>query len=400
MTSLNHNNNLCLVTLHFPSSTSCHCPDHGIVYSDLDRLCDGLMGFLSGVLSNIQGHLGQHKDTLNEAIASLNKNKHAGKKGFNAAIGSVVEGVRGYNANVKSSNEAVIEPLKKLLDYTKKNGGELIASINKIQVDKHDLDPQLADAARSFGDRLKEATERSKRCAEFLDPKANNNTKMKKNIYDLNDKLRDKVLHVRKLVEYESQRLASVHKRKDAELKETTEKIKTSFRNLKSCINKQVGDDIDKLVNDLKLRVQKILKKLREISTDLEKYVKQLEACMKKAESYVNVALEKVNKVLAESNEKDSSTKTYRMHSVVEQLKAAVLVLHSAGDDAKRKVQTEVTAALRAVITMDGELKADLFKVKKAIKEAVDKVDTNIKELGNNFPKDSSAGRVAGGRIS
>ncbi|CDR71936.1 hypothetical protein, conserved [Babesia bigemina] len=354
------------------------------------------MGFLSGVLSNIQGHLGQHKDTLNEAIASLNKNKHAGKKGFNAAIGSVVEGVRGYNANVKSSNEAVIEPLKKLLDYTKKNGGELIASINKIQVDKHDLDPQLADAARSFGDRLKEATERSKRCAEFLDPKANNNTKMKKNIYDLNDKLRDKVLHVRKLVEYESQRLASVHKRKDAELKETTEKIKTSFRNLKSCINKQVGDDIDKLVNDLKLRVQKILKKLREISTDLEKYVKQLEACMKKAESYVNVALEKVNKVLAESNEKDSSTKTYRMHSVVEQLKAAVLVLHSAGDDAKRKVQTEVTAALRAVITMDGELKADLFKVKKAIKEAVDKVDTNIKELGNNFPKDSSAGRVAG----
>ncbi|CDR71728.1 hypothetical protein, conserved [Babesia bigemina] len=360
----------------------------GIVYSDLDRLCDGVMAFLSGVLSNIKDHLGQHKDTLNDAISILNTNKHGGKKGFNAAIGSVVAGVGRYNANVKSSNEAVIEPLKKLLDYTKKNGGELIASINKIQVDKHDLDPQLADAARSFGDRLKEATERSKRCAEFLDPKANNNTKMKKNIYDLNDKLRDKVLHVRKLVEYESQRLASVHKRKDAELKETTEKIRTSFRNLKSCINKQVGDDIDKLVKGLKLRVQKILDKLKQISSDLEKYINELAQWITKVESFIGVEMQKdMNTIMGEMDEKDSYKKPYEINQAAGHINTEAGVLHGAGQNAINAVQEKVKEALTQVKEMDSELKKDLYKVREAIDGQLGKIKDAIGYLYNKVTR-------------
>ncbi|CDR71912.1 hypothetical protein, conserved [Babesia bigemina] len=76
------------------------------------------MGFLTGVLSNIQGHLGQHNGQINEAIEALNKNKHGGKKGFNIAIGKVVEGVRGYNDGVMKSNNKVSEPIRKFYDYT------------------------------------------------------------------------------------------------------------------------------------------------------------------------------------------------------------------------------------------------------------------------------------------
>ncbi|CDR71676.1 hypothetical protein, conserved [Babesia bigemina] len=448
MTSINHDNNLCPVTLPLPSSTSCHCPHHvpprelgkkfdkflnlkitsnnnptniltnlctglekflgfnsdskgytgkGIVYSDLDRLCDAVMGFLYGVLSNIQGHLGQHKDAINIAIEALKTNKHAGKKGFNAAIGSVVAGVRGYNGNVKASNEAVIEPLQLLLDYTKKNGGELITSINNIQAESHRLDPQLADAVRSCGDRLKEATERSKRCAEFLDPKANNNTKMKKNIYDLNDKLRDKVLHVRKLVEYESHRLASVHKRKDAELKETTEKIKTSFRNLKSCINKQVGDDIDKLVKSLMVRVQKILKKLREISSDLEKYINELVQWITKVESFIGVEMQKdMNTIMGEMDEKDSYKKPYEINQAAGHINTEAGVLHGAGQNAINAVQEKVKEALTQVKEMDSELKKDLYKVREAIGEQIKNIKGAIGVLYKVVKHGSGADAMQG----
>ncbi|CDR71521.1 hypothetical protein, conserved, partial [Babesia bigemina] len=454
MTSINHDNNLCLVTHHLPSSTACHCPDHvppgeldnnfdkilnlkitsnnnptnilnnlcsglekflgfnsdskgydgtGIVYSDLDRLCDGVMGFLSGVLSNIQGHLGQHKDTIEPVIKVLEEKKHAGKEGFNAAIESVVAGVREYNGNVKSSNEAVIEPLQLLLDYTKKNGGELITSINNIQAESHRLDPQLADAVRSCGDRLKEATERSKRCAEFLDPKANNNTKMKKNIYDLNDKLRDKVLHVRKLVEYESQRLASVHKRKDAELKETTEKIKTSFRNLKSCINKQVGDDIDKLVKSLMVRVQKILKKLREISSNLEKYISELGAWIKEAEEFATAALERINKILKHM---DGTASTYTMNikTAAESLGRDVEDLHRAGKNVKDNIADWVTKGTEKAKQLEGwktaaqSVISEAVKKAKEVHEALDhgQHDALKHELGYNLEEIRKAGEAVG----
>ncbi|GBE63110.1 hypothetical protein, conserved [Babesia ovata] len=87
--------NLCTGLEKFLGYDNGNYTGEGIVYSDLDRLCDGVMAFLHGVLSNIKPKLGLHKDEINNAITSLNLHKHSGKDGFNAAIVKVVEGEGG-----------------------------------------------------------------------------------------------------------------------------------------------------------------------------------------------------------------------------------------------------------------------------------------------------------------
>ncbi|CDR71652.1 hypothetical protein, conserved [Babesia bigemina] len=168
MTSINHPNNLCLVTLHFPSFTSCHCPDHvppreldkkfdkilnlkitstnnpiniltnlctgletflgfnseskgydgtGIVYSDLDRLCDAVMGFLSGVLGAVKNenevttYDNYMTKKLNEVLDTLTKNIGSGRAGLAASVRAVKEWLEGYGKSVNQKCEDVKTPL-------------------------------------------------------------------------------------------------------------------------------------------------------------------------------------------------------------------------------------------------------------------------------------------------
>ncbi|CDR71566.1 hypothetical protein, conserved [Babesia bigemina] len=165
MTSINHSNNLCLVTLHFPPSTSCHCPDHvppseldkkfdkfdnlkntsnnnptniltnlcsglekflgfnpsskgyngsGIVYSDLDRLCDGVMGFLLKCLEGSKELLTHYNPEITETIEHLNNSigKGLGVSGFASAIGKVKSGLQGYERVMEERIKEVKTPLE------------------------------------------------------------------------------------------------------------------------------------------------------------------------------------------------------------------------------------------------------------------------------------------------
>ncbi|CDR71969.1 hypothetical protein, conserved [Babesia bigemina] len=172
MTSINHDYNLCPVTLLFPSSTSCHCADHvpprelgkefgkilnlkntlknnptniltnlctglekflgfnsdskgydgtGIVYSDLDRLCDGVMGFLSGVLEAVKNEnevttydnyiTGDNKK-LKDVLDLLNNNIGSGRTGLVASVGAVKGWLGGYEEKVNEQIEKFKEPME------------------------------------------------------------------------------------------------------------------------------------------------------------------------------------------------------------------------------------------------------------------------------------------------
>ncbi|CDR71943.1 hypothetical protein, conserved [Babesia bigemina] len=172
MTSLDHNNNLCLVTLHSPSSTSCHCPDHvppreldkkfdkilnlkntlnnnptnilnnlcdglekflgfnkdskgydgtGIVYSDLDRLCDGVMGFLSGVLGAVKNEnevttYDNNVDNIEKLIETLEKNLGNGPQKFTDALSAVSDWLNDYFTQVEKYTVNVTSELQVLKD--------------------------------------------------------------------------------------------------------------------------------------------------------------------------------------------------------------------------------------------------------------------------------------------
>ncbi|CDR96635.1 hypothetical protein BBBOND_0305380 [Babesia bigemina] len=81
----------------------------GIVYSDLDRLCDGVMGFLLGVLKEVHenNNLSPYKTTLNEAVTKLKEQRYNGKKGLVAVIDPVKQGIAGWLGEVEKRNNDV-----------------------------------------------------------------------------------------------------------------------------------------------------------------------------------------------------------------------------------------------------------------------------------------------------
>ncbi|CDR71795.1 hypothetical protein, conserved, partial [Babesia bigemina] len=93
----------------------------GIVYSDLDRLCDGVMAFLSGVLGAVKNenevetydkHLNKR---LNEVLKEVNNKIGSGRTGLAASVGAVKGWLEGYEGEVKKRTENVVDNIGKLI---------------------------------------------------------------------------------------------------------------------------------------------------------------------------------------------------------------------------------------------------------------------------------------------
>ncbi|CDR71594.1 hypothetical protein, conserved [Babesia bigemina] len=89
----------------------------GIVYSDLDRLCDGVMGFLFEIISEVNNNENLKKYNT-ELPKTLNKIKQAlynGREKFNTHMPLVSQGVARWLKEVNEKHQSVITPLEHLL---------------------------------------------------------------------------------------------------------------------------------------------------------------------------------------------------------------------------------------------------------------------------------------------
>ncbi|CDR71993.1 hypothetical protein, conserved [Babesia bigemina] len=365
MTSLDHNNNLCLVTLHFPSSTSCHCPDHtflgfnsaskgydgsGIVYSDLDRLCDAVMGFLSGVLSNIKEHLGQHKDTLNDAIESLNTNKHAGKKGFNDAIVKVVEGVGRYNDGVRNSSNHVknkITDFDREMKRLKKTVSEIVQN-NRVA----DETLKYEQAAEEVQRRLAEYEKRAADFNKTLDMQNNDET-TRNAINDLSDKLRDRIDNVRRTVVHEKTRLSELAAKEKERFQSLEACIKTTLVGVGTCVNREIGNKVNELIRGLRQMVQTIFQQLEKINKELPQHVDELQEWINNADKEIEVTQGHLKKITEQTDNSLTSLKY--------PIEDAVTELRKRRDELSTYIESTVKGGLTGLVTQVEEY----FKVLK-----------------------------------
>ncbi|GBE63396.1 hypothetical protein, conserved [Babesia ovata] len=90
----------------------------GIVYSDLDRLCDGVMSFLHGVLNDVykNNNLSPYKEKLDKAVRDLETHRYNGKTGLHTVIDHVKEGIAGWLEAVQLSNKNITGQLEKFID--------------------------------------------------------------------------------------------------------------------------------------------------------------------------------------------------------------------------------------------------------------------------------------------
>ncbi|GBE59342.1 hypothetical protein, conserved [Babesia ovata] len=95
----------------------------GIVYSDLDRLCDGVMSFLHGVLNEVHTNknLEPYKKALNETVTLLETHRNDGKTGLRDVIDRVKQGIGDWLGDVKLKSDNVKNPIGELLSDSKIN---------------------------------------------------------------------------------------------------------------------------------------------------------------------------------------------------------------------------------------------------------------------------------------
>ncbi|GBE63343.1 hypothetical protein, conserved [Babesia ovata] len=303
-------NNLCGGLEKFLGYQNGNYTGSGIVYSDLDRLCDGVMAFLHSVLKDVHDKqpYSVGKETQLKGVVKLLKDKLcSGHNGFKSVIGQVAQGVREYNREVERSNESVKEKIEEM----QKNMKTLQSQVSGILKDHSDAgtlnnftpeEVEKVEAAVTTAENL--ANEYAKKSDNFngsfddrIPQRRGFKAERKQEFKDLNSTLRDKIDSAIENISHETDRLKTLTKRQKDNLDAMTGKIAGAFRSLIRCVNDEIRIKVNKLVEDLNKKVSEILKLLKSISATLWNYVGKLAEWMKEAEKVVDKAITNVKGV-------------------------------------------------------------------------------------------------------
>ncbi|GBE63187.1 hypothetical protein, conserved [Babesia ovata] len=294
-------NNLCTGLEKFLGYENGNYTGSGIVYSDLDRLCDGVMSFLHGVLDNIQPKLGQHKGTLSSALSKLKDTNLNGITKYRTAIAAVANKVKQYNDAVRQSNESVKSVINTLRDSV---NDSFVKSVEYILRENNDAgqkinykDKDVTEAERQIDLKLEECKRNAAAFNTASDLESKSNINMKNAVNDLNPKLRDRVLVAAKAVKHETDRLTELSTRESEELRETEAKIRSVLQGLNDSVNRSITTQVNSLVKFLCSEVSAIKDKLVSISEMLGNYVEQLKRWISDADAFFQKVMKDVHKI-------------------------------------------------------------------------------------------------------
>ncbi|CDR97095.1 hypothetical protein BBBOND_0309980 [Babesia bigemina] len=333
--------NLCdgLETFLGFSSDSKGYTGQGIVYSDLDRLCDAVMAFFHGVLSNIQGNLGQHNGQIDEAIRFITANIHGSKDSFNKAINAVVDGVRNYNREVKASNEKITLVITTLSGQMKSYSKD---ALNKILPGKNELGRPLVHSSEKIQeaveavDKIRE-TECKKPISEFFIDML----KADKDIKDLSPELKIQIENAKNLVKEHAAWLSSIHKHQKSDRDGVIKHVEKQLEDARDQIKERIRSDINKLLDDLIRRVQSILQLLKRIEKNVQQYVNDLDLWIMEADAIVREAESKVDRILEEVDNPAKCKEEVK--AAAEYIKGHGLTLHEKFTELKDKYNNVFT---------------------------------------------------------
>ncbi|CDR71929.1 hypothetical protein, conserved [Babesia bigemina] len=341
----------------------------GIVYSDLDRLCDGVMGFLSGVLGAVKNTQTYNvgKNTLNSVSNEINKHLCSGHDGFTKLLPRLTKGIEKYNTEVRESNEKVSDPIKELLKFTH-NDGKLVKDINRIQAEKTSeyervekaeaLVRECMKSSAKFFASLKEADENIKQL----------NTDCQYNVYTAKNNVLYETQRLKDFSEKNKGQGKRVKGKEKEKLDELLKAVENMLQKLGSDIKGRIENDVRILVNKLKDAVSLIIKKLQEISQLIAKYYSALEKWTEFAKGDLEASQRNFNIILNEINEGSGS------HQYITQAKSAALQierdavqLYDAADHTKREVERLVEEVKQKIQNLNEALRIDLGVVKQNI---------------------------------
>ncbi|GBE62932.1 hypothetical protein, conserved [Babesia ovata] len=258
--------------------------------------------------------------------------------------------------------------------------------ILQIQVPENSSYHQAEAAKKQVDARLEECQRKASAFCNHLATK-NNTFGNSDTIKQFNDKLRDRVLHVRGTIEYEKERLQKLHKQRGEELKQTTEKIKSVLKERETEVNAHICREVTAVVREVKKYVQSILEQLTKINSSLQEYARKLQEWIEQSDKLIDDTQGSVKNIIGKTTDNVTGM-TYRFEEDAKEVDKRKKDLEGLIRHVKEQLKKKVTEALEAVKAMDGELKQDLFGVREAIKSKVEGIKEKIKKLGENFGSD------------
>ncbi|GBE63246.1 hypothetical protein, conserved [Babesia ovata] len=258
----------------------------GIVYSDLDRLCDGVMAFLHSVLKDVHDKQPYTvgKTTLqNNVLSHLSSKLGSGHEGFKSVIAQVATGVGGYNEEVKVSNKKAKRRIERLLE---KVGEEFESMITKIPGE------EIFGKLQYIGEQVSDAKLFAENYVGYGATFESRLQPLEQNINDLNSQCKNNVINARKQIKHETERLRKLSEKEWKDLKSMEMKITTVLQKLGVDVNAHISREVKTLVENLKALVQKIKDLLNDTFKKLSNYIFELEKWMKNADTMVNSAME------------------------------------------------------------------------------------------------------------
>ncbi|GBE63491.1 hypothetical protein, conserved [Babesia ovata] len=393
----------------------------GIVYSDLDRLCDGVMAFLHGVLQSVKGdenvttydkYINEEENKLSNVLQHLQSSIGSGRVGLSASVTKVREWLGKYNEEVDRKTRGVTDGLSALIGKLH-DGSNSVSGVHYYKMVEgeatKDLGTQLSDWTTTVG---------------MIQDEVNNI--QNSNINDLDSALKAQITHkiepVKKVVEHlkgVAEKMAEGGKVGEVDStiteKETLvkEQIRIKAEELRGTL-KQNLDDINGRIDAIETQRTTTLKALKDSVQQLENAVTAADAAaIKLDEEYENEIvkkLEEINpKVQALGTEKianDLSSVYSAISSQLEKLKARLEAFGGLG----ATVQGEVDNALihikiflhNEISSLKGQLKGKLKTYAEeyirlvrqqveGIRVAMDMVDTKKGGSTNSSPLRSRA---------
>ncbi|GBE62906.1 hypothetical protein, conserved [Babesia ovata] len=384
-------NNLCTGLEKFLGYEKGNYTGEGIVYSDLDRLCDGVMAFLHSVLQDVHDKQPYKvgKDYLNENVVKLvERYLCQGHDGFKRVIVNVAAGVGRYNREVERSNESV----KTIITGMQENMKSLQNEVSGILKDHSDAgdDQDFSKAVKKVDDSLAE-------CLRHADTFENQLHNSHNNILDLNPNIRDRILKAKSCIVHERSRLNKLYTKKWEDLFSMEAKIGEVLEHLRSHVKGEIDDKINKLVGELKKLVQDIVEKLRHINITLMEYVMELNKWMHETKGFIDGVMQKevnriVKKEVGDGNIFDINQKAKELgekgEEIYQHLKWAKERVENFNKDAQAKLNL-----------LNEALKLDLNEVKNAINSGIreyinGKLLNDIKIKVGNIKGNSNSGLV------
>ncbi|GBE63095.1 hypothetical protein, conserved [Babesia ovata] len=312
------------------------------------------MSFLHGVLHNIQGHLGQHRNKIDDAISLLERNKHRGKDGFNEAIVKVVEGVKQYNEGVDVSHNNV----KTEIELLKKHLRTLKESVNSYSDHQH---------VNEIDKNVEHCLHQAYQYKEGIEGQKTNNIK------DMQYDLANKVNKATEIIDYQRALLSAIWKKLKTDRDEVVALVEKQMEGAKNSIIKITVEQIRAFVGRLNVEIDKLRRKIWDVDAALQSHVKAMETWINKAHEAVEAAMRKVAAILKEVDKSPSNAENKNnLEKAIGSLQEKAFKLFRAYEAAEKCLPDLIRAVMTAVNGLDGKIRQDLNALKRQIDSTIE----------------------------